>query len=65
MNYCYSLAGYWWFGCDQESRPLVKDNSKVNFSLNGELREEYIDNNDTSANVLDGEHLLEMAEGKK
>lgn len=59
------VAGYWWFGCDQESRPLVKDNSKVNFYLNGELNEEYIYIDDTRANVVDGEHLLEMAEGKK
>ena len=43
----------------------MKDNSKVNFYLNDELKEEYIYNDDTSANVLDGEHLLEMAEGKK
>ena len=43
----------------------MKDNSKVNFYLNGELNEEYIYIDDTRANVVDGEHLLEMAEGKK
>ena len=43
----------------------MKDNSKVNFYLNSELNEEYIYIDDTRANVVDGEHLLEMAEGKK
>ena len=45
----------------------MKDNSQVNFYLNGELNQEYIYNDDTSAsaNVVDGEHLLEITEGKK
>ena len=33
--------------------------------MNDELNEEYIYNDDTRTNVVDGEHLLEIAEGKK
>ena len=58
-------AGHWWFGCDQASTPLVRDNSKVNFNQIDELHEEYVDNDDTLANFVDSEHMLEILEGKK
>jgi len=55
-------AGHWWFGCDQASTPLVRDNSKVNFNQIDELHEEYVDNDDTLANFVDSEHMLEILE---